>query len=155
MANRLLYLEGLSLILLIVLAPVLTAGRLDRAMAGFETAPATVSTDETDVLYERSFAVRDGQALDVHLGSGDVRVQSTAGPKAWVVVTGTGRDAHAEFRRIGFTADVRDGRLVVQNRPSGRASGARLVYTIRVPRDLAAHANRATTVGGRTATPSA
>jgi DUF4097 and DUF4098 domain-containing protein YvlB len=138
MAIRQLPFQSSALVLFVVLAPVLTASRLADAFSGFADLRAAATGVQADVLYNESFPVREGGALSVDLGSGDVRVETTAGREASVVVTGTGRDARAEFERLRFSAAVRDGRLVVRTDPPRtsrpRRTDAQFVYTVRIPR---------------------
>ncbi|HEX8385177.1 MAG TPA: DUF4097 family beta strand repeat-containing protein [Rubricoccaceae bacterium] len=138
MAIRHLPFQSSSLVLFVLLVPVLTVDRLADALSGFADVRAAVTAVQADVVYTRSFPVREGQALAVEVGSGDVRVETTAAREASVVVTGTGRDARAEFERLRFTAGVQGGLLVVRTYPPRtfrpRRVDARFVYTVRVPR---------------------
>ena len=92
---------------------------------------------QTVTLADLTFPVRDGQQLIVDVGSGSVVVETTARGEAEVVVTGRGRNARADFERLRFTADVRDGRLVVRTDPRSngmRGNQTQFSYTVRIPR---------------------
>lgn len=98
-------------------------------------APARAQ-DET--LFSGTFPVRDGQALAVDVGYGEVRVETAASGPASVVVTGTGEGVRAEFERQRFAAAFQGGRLTVRTAPRrGMSRGAdrtRITFTVRVPR---------------------
>ncbi len=87
-------------------------------------------------LFDQTFAVRDGQSLILDVGSGAVRVETTASNEAQVVVEGRGDALQAAFRRLRFTAAAIGGTLSVRTRPERAANRdrAQFSYVVRVPR---------------------
>ena len=89
------------------------------------------------MLYSRTFAVREGDHLDVDLGSERVEILPARGREATVTVRGEGRDAEAEFQRRRFSADYSNGRLDVRTDPPRSfrmgSTDARFVVTVEVP----------------------
>ena len=90
----------------------------------------------SEVLFNQTFAVRDGGTLAVDLSAASVTVETTAGREATVTVEGTGRDARREFERLRFSAAVSGNRLDVRTRPQGRqprGTQASFAVTLRIP----------------------
>ena len=75
----------------------------------------TIAAD-ADVVFDRSFRVRPGDALTARLGSEDVVVVPGAPGEVRVVVRGVGEDVRAAFADRRFRADRSAGMLVVETR---------------------------------------
>lgn len=110
-----------------------------RASASGEAHVISVSraTNETVFLEER-FTVRDGDRLDLNLGSDDVTVETVRGTSAEVVIEGTGRNARKAFERREYQVFYDDGTLTVRTKPRRNNSwrserNAEFTVTVRIP----------------------
>ncbi len=105
-------------------------------LAGLLLAVLAPAASAQTRLFDQTFAVRDGQSLVLNVGSGAVRVETTASNEAQVVVEGRGDDLQGAFRRLRFTAAASGGTLTVRTRPERAANRdrAQFSYVVRIPR---------------------
>ena len=99
---------------------------------------AVAHTSTATVFLRESFRVRDGDKLDVNLGSDDVVVRTVRGRTAEVVIEGEGRDAREVFERREYQVYYRDGELHVRTKPRRRGTwrdggSASFTVTVRIP----------------------
>ena len=101
---------------------------------------ATSSTQsESTVFLKESFSVRDGEMLDLNLGSDDILIETVRGTTAEVIIEGTGRDAQEVFERREYQVFHEAGRLHVRTKPTRgqnnwqRGLRARFTTTVRIP----------------------
>ena len=73
-----------------------------------------------DVLFAQTFAVREGDRLDVDLRAEHVKLRPARGLEATVTVRGSGPDARRDFERSRFSAAYRGGVLSVRTDPPRR-----------------------------------
>ena len=95
-------------------------------------------TTSGTVFLEKRFSVRDGDRLDLNLGSDDVTVETTRGTTAEVIIEGTGRNAREAFERRQYQVFHDDGTLTVRTKPRRNDSwrserNAAFAVTVRVP----------------------
>ena len=95
------------------------------------------STNDT-VLLKKRFSVRDGDRLDLNLGSDEVTVETIRGTTAEVIIEGTGRNAREVFERRDYQVFHRDGTLTVRTKPRRNGSwrserDAEFAVTVRIP----------------------
>ena len=132
-------LQRLALVVLGALLLAVGGARLADALKHDARDRTPVRTVSDDVLFDETFTVREGGALNVDLGSEDVVVRTVRGRQARVRVEGQGRDAADEFRRRRFTARAAGGGLDVRTDPPRRATSmgrrsAQFTVTVEVPR---------------------
>ena len=94
---------------------------------------------ENTVFLKESFSVREGELLDVNLGSDDIIIETVRGTTAEVTIEGTGRDAEEVFQRREYQVFHENGRLNVRTKPNRqrgnwqRGMQASFTVTIRIP----------------------
>lgn len=94
---------------------------------------------ESTIFLQESFQVRDGDQLDLNLGSDDIIVETVRGTTAEVIIEGTGRDAQEVFERREYQVFYENGRLTVRTRPNRqrnnwqRGMRASFTTTVRIP----------------------
>ena len=135
-----------ALVVLGALALTLLASKLGHTVevehhvsASSESHVVSVSrvTSET-VFLEKRFSVRDGDRLDLNLGSDDVTVETARGTTAEVIIEGTGRNAREVFERREYQVFYDDGTLTVRTKPRRNGSwrserNAEFTVTVRIP----------------------
>ena len=100
---------------------------------------ASSATSESTIFLQESFSVREGEMLDLNLGSDDIIIETVRGNSAEVIIEGTGRDAQEVFERREYQVFHENGRLHVRTKPNRQRSNwqrglnASFTTTVRIP----------------------
>lgn len=101
---------------------------------------ASSTKNESTIFLQESFSVRDGEMLDLNLGSDDIIIETVRGNTAEVIIEGTGRDAQDVFERREYQVFHENGRLTVRTKPNrnnswqrNRSYRASFTATVRIP----------------------
>ncbi|MEO0560176.1 MAG: DUF4097 family beta strand repeat-containing protein [Bacteroidota bacterium] len=114
--------------------------RVERQFERIALVASSVKTESTIFLQE-SFDVRDGEMLDLNLGTDDIIIETVRGNTAEVIIEGTGRDAQEVFERREYQVFHENGRLTVRTKPNrqrgnwqrNRSYRASFTTTVRIP----------------------
>ena len=108
----------------------------------YETVVQLTSSTQSErtVFLQESFSVREGELLDLNLGSDEVVIETASGTTAEVIIEGTGRDAQEIFERREYQVFHESGRLHVRTKPNrqrGNSQNGRydadFTVTVRIP----------------------
>ncbi|GAB5537455.1 MAG: hypothetical protein Rubg2KO_37040 [Rubricoccaceae bacterium] len=112
--------------------------RIERQFERIALVSSSTKSASTIFLQE-SFNVRDGEMLDLNLGSDDIIIETVRGTTAEVIIEGTGRDAQEVFERREYQVFHENGRLTVRTKPNRqrgnwqRGMRASFTTTVRIP----------------------
>lgn len=100
---------------------------------------ASSATSASTIFLQESFDVREGEMLDLSLGSDDILIETVRGTTAEVIIEGTGRDAQEVFERREYQVFHEAGRLHVRTKPNRQRTNwqrglrASFTVTVRIP----------------------